>query len=210
MTAVASTERTTARPRSLTLPLCAGAFLLGTAAIAAGHAAGATPDEAWRFAARFTARLAFLLFLVPFTASSWHRLAPSAASRFVLKRRRSFGLAFATAHTVHLGALTTFQVTTSQVPEPVTLIFGGGAFVAMFALVATSNDAAVRRLGRNWRRLHLVGIYWLWFVFTFSYFGRVAEGQLFFVPLFALAVGALGLRIAAARVRKRTQEARAA
>ena len=210
MTAVASAQPTATRPRSLTLPLCAGAFVLATALVAAGNLAGTAPDEGWRLAARWTARLAFLLFLPPFVASARHRLVPSGASRFVLRRRRSFGLAFATAHTVHLGALTTFQVTTSQVPDPVTLVVGGGAFVAMFALVATSNDAAVRRLGRSWRRLHLVGVYWLWFVFTFSYGGRVAEGQVAFVPLFATGLGALGLRIAAARSRARARAERAA
>jgi DMSO/TMAO reductase YedYZ heme-binding membrane subunit len=120
-----------------------------------------------------------------------------------VRRRRALGLSFATAHTIHLGALTTYSILASSVPDPVTIVFGGGAFVVMFAMVATSTDAAVRRLGRNWLRLHKVGIYWLWFVFTFSYAGRVAEGRLFFVPLLALAVGGLGLRIASWRARAR-------
>jgi methionine sulfoxide reductase heme-binding subunit len=203
MTLSAAAERTVVRPRSLTLPLCAAAALLAGSAIATALALGADAVEQARFAARFTARVSFLLFLPVYVASSWNQLAPSAASRFAFRRRRSLGLAFATAHTIHLGALTTFQVLTREVPNTVTFVFGGGAYLALFALVATSSDAAVRRLGKRWRRLHQVGVHWLWFVFAFSYSGRVAGGQLFFVPFAAAAFAGLGLRIAAWRRRAR-------
>jgi DMSO/TMAO reductase YedYZ heme-binding membrane subunit len=205
MTVAVPAKPAAARASAAIAPLCAAAFALATGAVVFGHALGAAPDERWQLAARYTARLAFLLFLPVFAASAWHRLAPSGASRFVLRRRRGFGLAFATAHTVHLGALTTYQWTVQKWPDPATLVVGGGAFVAMFALVATSNDTAVRRLGRSWRRLHLVGVHWLWFVFTFSYAGRVLEGRLAFAPLLAAALGALALRIAARRARARSR-----
>ncbi len=177
-------------------------------AIAAGFGlADATPDAtAWQLAARYTARLAFLLFLPVYVASSWHRLAPSAATRWLMRRRRSLGLAFAIAHIVHLGALATFQVTSRGMPDFVTLGVGGGAFFVLFAMVATSNDAAVRRLGgRRWQRLHRFGMHYLWFVFAFSYAGRVAAGMWSFVPLLGVALAGLGLRIVAARVRTRAR-----
>ncbi|RIL04586.1 MAG: hypothetical protein DCC71_13635 [Proteobacteria bacterium] len=190
------------RARSLTAPLCAASALLASGALAAGLALGAAPAEDWQLAARYTARFAFLLFLPVYVASAWNRLAPSAASRWVRKRRRSLALAFATAHAIHLGALTAFQLTKAEAPDAVTLVVGGGAFVALGALAATSNDAAVRRLGRRWRPLHLFGVHYIWFVFAFSYFGRVAAGQLAFLPLFGAALGALALRIVAARRRR--------
>jgi DMSO/TMAO reductase YedYZ heme-binding membrane subunit len=202
MTATTTTPAATVRHRPSTLTLCASAAALALAAIAFGQITGAAPDERWQLAARYTARVAFLLFLPVFVASAWNRLWPSPASRFAVRRRRALGLSFATAHTIHLGALTSFQITTREVPDAVTLIAGGGAFVVMFAMVATSTDAAVRRLGRNWLRLHKAGVYWLWFVFTFSYAGRVAERRLAFVPLLALALGGLGLRIASWRRRR--------
>ncbi len=146
---------------------------------------GATPDERWLQAARYTAR------------SSWARLAPGRVTRALLRGRRGVGLGFAAAHTVHLAALTTYSVVAAKSPSAVTLVGGGGAYLAMFAMAATSNDAEVHRLGRAWRMLHTVGAYWLWFVFAFSYGGRVASGKLFFSPQLALALGALGLRIAA-------------
>lgn len=197
----AARARTPLRPSIATL--CAAAAILALAMIAVGFATGGDASERWQLAARYTARAAFLLFLPVYAASSWNRLWPSDASRWALRRRRALGLAFATAHAIHLGALTTFQVVENERPDAVTLIGGGGAFVAMFALVATSNDAAVRRLGRSWRRLHQVGVHWLWFIFAFSYFGRVAAGQLRFVPLFAAALAVLAMRIAARRRRAR-------
>lgn len=181
---------------------CAAAALGATIAVAIGLGLADTPVEQWRLAARYTARFSVTIFLVVFVASSWNRLAPSAASRFVLKRRRAMGLAFATAHTIHLGALVAYNVLAGEVPNAVTLAGGGGAYVMMFAMAATSNDASVRALGRNWVRLHKVGIYWLWFIFTFSYGGRVFGGKPEFAPFFVLLVAGLGLRIAAARVRR--------
>ena len=56
----------------------------------------------------------------------------------------------------------------------------------------------MRALGKWWKRLHILGIHWLWFIFTFSYFGRIVdparmvEGVLFF----SMCIAALGLRVA--------------
>ena len=183
-------------------PFCAAAALGASILVLVGHGLADTPLEQWRLAARYTARFSFPIFLLVFVASSWNRLAPSALSRLLVRRRRALGLAFATAHTVHLGALVTFNAIAGVVPTPATLLVGGGAYAAMFAMALTSNDASVRRLGRNWVRLHKAGIYWLWFVFTFSYGGRVFGGKPEFAPFFALLVAGLGVRIAAARARR--------
>lgn len=203
MTAAATLSPAARRLRHITLPLCGAIAVLAGALLAQAVLAAADPAEGWRLAARYTARFSFLCFLPVYIASAWHRLAPGDVSRWMMKNRRSLGLGFATAHTVHLGALTSFNLVAGQSPNLVTLVGGGGAYLLMFAMVATSNDAAVRRLGaRSWKRLHALGIHWLWFVFAFSYGGRVAEGRLAFVPLFGLALGGLGLRIAA-RLRTR-------
>lgn len=195
MTAV-SARPAAARTQATGFLLCSAAALVGTGVILASLAAYPAANDGWQHAARYTARLSFLFFVPVFYARAWHRLSPSAASRWALRNRRYLGLAFATAHFVHLFALTRFNVVTDQVPDAVTLIGGGGAYVFITAMAATSNDWSVRTLGaRNWKRLHAVGIFWIWGVFTFSYFGRVAEGQLFFVPFLAVAVAGLALRL---------------
>ena len=194
------------RPASPVVAFCAAAALGATLAALYGHATASAPDERWRLAARYTARFSFSIFLPVFVASAWNRLAPGRVSRFLVRRRRALGLAFATAHTVHLGALVAYNVVAGTRPDVATLVGGGGAYLVMFAMAATSNDASVRLLGRNWLRLHALGVYWLWFVFAFSYAGRSFGGNLAFAPLFAAAVGALALRIAAARSRRPRRE----
>jgi sulfoxide reductase heme-binding subunit YedZ len=181
---------------------CAAAAAGASLAVLTGHGLGANRAEDWQFAARYTARFSFLVFLPVFVASAWNRLAPSALSKAVLRRRRALGLAFATAHTVHLAALTTYTFVSDDGPDAVTLLVGGGAYVATFFMAITSSDRAVKRLGRNWVRLHKVGLYWLWFVFTYSYAGRVAEGRLGFVPFLAAGLAGLALRIVAWRKRR--------
>ena len=185
-------------------------FMGISALLAAGavvHGVLSAPDVAgsWQMAARYTARFSFLVFVVVYGASAWHRLAPSAASRWVMRRRRSLGLAFATAHTVHLSALVQFLREKGEMPDPVTLVVGGGAFLTMFALAGTSNDAAVGWLGgARWRRLHRFGVHYLWFVFAFTYLGRMGRDPAFFAPLLALALGVFGLRLLAWRARRVT------
>ena len=169
---------------------CAGAALGATLAALYGYGSGSAPDERWQLAARYTARFAFPIFLTVFAASAWNRLAPGRVSRFLVRNRRALGLAFATAHTVHLVALVAYNVVAGTRPDAVTIAAGGGAYLLIFAMVATSNDASVRRLGRNWLRLHKLGVYWIWFVFTFSYAGRTFGGQPEFAPWFAAAVAA--------------------
>ncbi len=198
-----TTQRDGARPTASTIPaFCAAAASGATLVALLGYSMGAAQGEGWLLAARYTARLSFPLFLLVFIASSWNRLAPSRVSRFLVRRRRALGLAFATAHTIHLAALITNNVVAGNRPNAVSLIGGGGAYLMMFAMVATSNDAAVRRLGRNWLRLHKLGVYWIWFVFTFSYAGRSFGDKPEFAPYFGLALAALGLRIAASRTRR--------
>jgi hypothetical protein len=70
---------------------CAAAALGATIALLIGHSLATTPVEQWRLAARFTARFSVTIFLVVFVVSSWNRLAPSAASRFLRERRRALG-----------------------------------------------------------------------------------------------------------------------
>ena len=181
---------------------CAAAAIGATLVALFGYGMGATPEERWLLAARYTARLAFPIFVVVFVASSWNRLAPSRVSRFLVQRRRALGLAFATAHTIHLGALVTRNAVAGERPDAITLLAGGGAYLVMFAMALSSNDAAVRLLGRNWLRLHKVGIYWLWFVFTVSYAKRTFGSLPEFAPFFGLALAALALRIAASRARR--------
>jgi len=193
------------------LVFCALAAAVAAAASALGIAWGEDRAASWLLAARYTARVAFPVFVLVFVASAWQRLAPGPLPRWLVRHRRALGLSFATMFTVHLVALATYSVVRGESPDPVTLVAGGGAFVALYALALTSTDGAVRRLGaRRWRRLHAFGVYYLWFIFTFTYVGRLARSRDFFAAFALLCVLALLVRIAGRRRRGRETLAAAA
>ncbi|MDO8288659.1 MAG: hypothetical protein Q7T44_05520 [Parvibaculum sp.] len=159
-------------------------------------------DQGWLHASRYTARLAFLLFLAPFLASSLVYWWPTPATRWLRAKRRYLGLSFALAHGVHFIALVMFNITIGETPDIVTIIGGGGAYLMILLMALTSNDWSVRTLGpKAWGWLHWLGLYDIWFVFTFTYFGRFTQDQpqeprIIYITLFAIALAALGLRIA--------------
>lgn len=158
---------------------------------------GIDASEQLRLAARYTARASFAVFLVVYTASSLVRLWPNNWTKLILRYRRQWGLGFAFAHTIHLFALTAFNVFVLNMPSGQALLGGGLAYGLMFVMAATSNDASVKAMGIWWKRTHFIGIHWLWFVFAFSYFGRIFDPATYIqgVLFFTLCLGALGLRV---------------
>jgi methionine sulfoxide reductase heme-binding subunit len=173
-------------------------LVAGLLAIRAGLQSGSNPVEGWQLAARWTARVGFPIFILTYAASSLAKLWPGELTRSLWQGRRWWGLGFAMCHTVHLYALVTYLEISGDTRPLGVLIGGGGGYLVMYLMVLTSNEAAMRALGRNWKRLHTLGIHLLWFVFAFSYFGRVAEGvELPYAGIaLIVALGALGLRVA--------------
>jgi methionine sulfoxide reductase heme-binding subunit len=129
--------------------------------------------EAARTITRLTARMSMIIFLFVFSASSWHRISPGEWSATLLKNRRRLGLTFAYSHTIHLVCIVTYFLLVGSRPALSTLVVGGGAYVAMYLMAVTSNDRSVSKLGaRNWKRIHRIGIYYLWAVFFLTYLTR--------------------------------------
>lgn len=80
---------------------------------------------------------------------------------WLLRERRSFGLAFATVHLVHAALLIYFADTLAgfefRFPDD---LIGGGVYLLIVLMVITSFDGPARTLGtQNWRRLHKAGLY---------------------------------------------------
>lgn len=146
---------------------------LGSVLLVCWHCAEAVDARSTQLFARHTARLAFALFVPVFVAGPLYRGTAVAWARTLARQRRRLGLAFALAHFIHLGALTSFFVVSGEKPDALTLIFGGLGYVLLALLAVTSNDRGVALLGRRWKTLHRTGIWYLWFIFTFSYAGRV-------------------------------------
>lgn len=181
-------------------PMAMG-LALSLLALMAGLTVGTTLHESWHLAARWTARVGLPIFLLTYLASSLVRLSPAPWSRALARDRRWWGLGFAASHSVHLVALT---IATSLDPEPRTfasLVPGGTAYVFILAMTVTSSNAAMRGMGRNWKRLHTAGMHVIWLIFTLAYAKRipVPETRAIGLTMTTLALAALLVRVLARR-----------
>lgn len=180
------------------------ALLFGFTAIGAALMVGETSAEQARLAARWTARAGLPIFLTAYLASSLLRLWRGDATRALMRRRRQWGLGFALAHSIHLVALAVNVLVFA--PRALTsLIAGGLVYLLIYAMALTSNDAAMRMLGKWWKGLHTLGIHAIWAVYTVSYTGKLANPDQIMVGavLAPIMFGALGLRLYARFGRRR-------
>jgi methionine sulfoxide reductase heme-binding subunit len=190
-------------------------LLLGMSALILAQAG--TGEVGLRTLIRATARTSLVLFGAAFTASSLRSLWRTPTTGWLLRQRRYFGLSFAFSHALHLLAILGLSLVLGDAFEidAVTLIFGGGAYVMIALMAATSSDRAYAWLGRHrWHLLHKVGVYWIWIIFANSYTARavmaVARGteSLSYVPVALFIWALLGVRIAAwARARRAHSQA---
>ena len=148
---------------------------------------------------RLTARTSVALLIVVFPTSALRRRWPTPATGWLLRNRRYLGLSLAASHGYHLLFILALYAMGKGGDTSLATVYGGGfGFVMLAAMAATSNDASQRRLGRNWRRLHLLGIYTLWVVFAVSYLPAFGRGP---IPtlLTLLLLAALVVRVGPAR-----------
>lgn len=181
------------------------AAIVSLGAVALALIVGMDVGEQAGLAARWTARVGLPIFLIAYSASSLVRLWPTDLWKSVLRHRRQWGLAFAFTHSVHLVALIAALEINNETRPLQVYLAAGGAYALMYLMALTSSDASQKALGVWWKRLHTLGIHWIWFIFAFSYFGRVMDPERMTqgVAGFALCMGALGLRIAAWAAAKR-------
>lgn len=159
--------------------------------------------EEWlRSVLRLTARSSLALFSGAFLASAVRRAWKNSATAWLRRNRRYWGLAFAASHTIHFAAIAALAWSGVEF-DVTTLTIGGAGYVFVALLALTSNDASVARLGANWRRLHTLGVYYLWFVFAATYAASFPAYPPSLVALPWL-LFALGFRLWALRGRNRS------
>jgi hypothetical protein len=135
-------------------------------------AAAGTGEDGVRMLIRATARSSALLFLIAFLARPLRQLWRSDATAFALRNRRYFGVSVAISHLIHGAAIVWLSVAfpAAYQADALTLVFGGLGFAFLFAMAATSSDAAVRALGRaRWTALHRTGAWYVWFIFAYTF-----------------------------------------
>jgi DMSO/TMAO reductase YedYZ heme-binding membrane subunit len=154
-----------------------------------------------RMVIRFTARTSLLFFCLAFSAAALARLWPNAFTRWQRRNRRYLGVTFAASHGIHAVAIATFAVMDplgyAAATSLASYIFGGIGYGFIVAMTATSFDRTASALSASaWRRLHLIGGYYLLFQFMVSFGKRIPDMPLyalFLIPLLAV----LALRLIA-------------
>jgi hypothetical protein len=162
----------------------------------------AAPGERELVALRATARWSFLLFWL---ASAGGALATLFGSRFqsLAQRGRDLGLAFASAHLVHLGLVAwVLYGSATPFPRPSLIFFGIGVFwVYLLALLSIRSLAAMLN-PRICRIVRRVGVEYIAYAFFSDFAKNPFQGGvrnlLAYLPFLALAVAGPLLRLAAA------------
>jgi DMSO/TMAO reductase YedYZ heme-binding membrane subunit len=147
-----------------------------------------------RMVIRFTARSSLLFFCLAFSAAALARLWPNAWTKWQRRNRRILGLTFAASHGIHAVAIAVFAdmdpAGYAAATSTASYIFGGIGYAFIFAMTATSFDRTAKALGAGaWRRLHLIGGYYLLFQFMVSFGKRIPDMPLyalFLIPLVAV------------------------
>jgi sulfoxide reductase heme-binding subunit YedZ len=181
-------------PESLRLWLFMSLF---ASAVIASWSMGENSDlSAWQLWARYTARISFPFFLLAYAARPLHMILAQPWTAWLRKNRRNIGLSFALLHIIHLGALVMFFVTSGEPVTLVTIIGGGLGYLFIVLMALTSSDKMIKRIGPiTWRRLHLVGMHYLAFIFLLSYLGRSFEpDNLIFLTHVVAILGVIALR----------------
>ncbi|GAB5486706.1 MAG: protein-methionine-sulfoxide reductase heme-binding subunit MsrQ [Parasphingorhabdus sp.] len=161
-------------------PLFAG-FVLSIGAVGLGFTAGADHLEGAKLAARWTSRVGAPIFLIAYLASTFLRLSKNGLTRALMQYRRQWGLAFAWTHSVHLAALTYYLTIAGMPPDIATILGGGLAYLMIYVMAITSNNWSMRKLGKNWKRIHIFGIHYIWFIYLLTYSGRLSDSSLYHI-----------------------------
>lgn len=186
-----------------------GATLVGLAVAAMILGAGHADRESTRLALRATARVSFAYFVLAFVAAPLARLHPAPWTRWLLRHRRAFGVAFGATMSVHVGCLLRlYALYAPERPPMVTdadFLIGVPGLVLVALMMATSAIAVRRRMPpAAWRRLHRAGIWFVWAVFFLCLVDSVGRKEtthpvLAYWAFVAVLLAAFGLRVAAWR-----------
>ena len=128
-----------------------------------------TTIDALTFHTRYTARVSFILFLLPFIARPLAQLVNTPATRWMLRNRRSLGLTFAICMAGHFVPTMILLAIEEEASDIVTLTLGPIVYIAIALMVLTSFEKYKRKIGRHWRTLHSTGNYLILSLMIFSY-----------------------------------------
>lgn len=145
-------------------------LVLGGVTVLVTVDSGVQGEQLIRYTLRSTGHVSFLLFIVPMIAGPLDQLYRCQLSKFLLKNRTMFGLAFAGNHIWHMGFIVALYQLSPGQPEPLPVLIGGslGLFYLLL-MVMFSFPAVVGRAGQAAKRwVHRLSFYYLVGVFIYD------------------------------------------
>jgi DMSO/TMAO reductase YedYZ heme-binding membrane subunit len=160
-------------------------------------------EESLRLSLRETARISVAIFLLVFIASSFHQLSRSRISKWLMINRRYLGISFGASHLIHLALIVWLIYSYSSgnllsIAPLNSYMVGGIGYIFIIAMLITSNNQSMKRLGRKrWKILHTSGMYYLFLSFIMSFVGLLEKDFSFYLPLVLALVLAACIRLLA-------------
>ena len=160
-------------------------------------------EESLRLSLRGTARISLAIFFLVFIASSFHQLSRSRISKWLMINRRYLGISFGVSHLIHLVLIVWLIYSYSNgnllsIAPLDSYIIGGIGYVFIIAMLITSNNQSIKRLGRKrWKMLHTSGMYYLFLSFIMSFIGLLEKDFSFYLPLVLALILAACIRLLA-------------
>ena len=188
-------------PRPTTLEWTGAALLGGLVLVLVAYSTALPKDQFW-VALRWTARWSFVWF---FLASWSAALGVLFGARFrpLAVRAREFGLAFASAHLVHVAlvAIMLYGATTPFARQPLILFGIGVGFAYVMALITLSARLRAILGPQAWRAFRIIGIEYINYAYYWDFRGRTfhkgAINLLIYAPFLALTLAGPAVRLAA-------------
>lgn len=171
-------------------------------------------EQAYRHMIRVSVRCSVPWLVLAFVASATARLWPGPRSAWLLRNRKYIGLAFSASMLWQILFIALLIAAGGRIFSPglgkYFIISDLIGYALLLAMTVTSFDAVRRRMARSWwRRLHRTGIYYIWFIYTYSFFlgayflrVRAPDESFGYLVLAICMLGAAALRFAAWRDRR--------
>lgn len=170
-------------------------------------------EQQYRYMTRISVRIAWPILLVAFVASSVRQLWLGNIGNWLVRNRKYVGLAFATVMLWQLFFI--FLLFSTGVEElfppgigTVFLVIDIGGYTLLLLMSITSFNRIKAKVNPvTWRVLHKTGIYYIWFIYFYTYaisifiFGE--KGTLIYSLFFISALAGGLLRFFADRTKKK-------
>jgi methionine sulfoxide reductase heme-binding subunit len=142
-----------------------------------------------------TIRLAFLYFIIAFSASSINFIHKSTLSRWLLRNRRYIGIAFGLAFVMHFLGI---GLKAWMYPDPFVeglhfrrVVRGGIMLGVVLLLTLTSSDYVVRRVRPwLWKAIHIIGGFYIFYRFWLNYSSFAKYDSIYYIAVGMLVLAA--------------------